>query len=335
MDILFGSREAVTPSATDRGDTAAIRIRALTKRFDDKTVLRGIDLDVFPGEMFALLGPNGAGKSTLFSILCTLRKPTSGTVSVLGQDTVREQAAVRRQIGIVFQDPALAQQLSVRDNLALMGRLYGLSGRATRERTDTLVRQLQLEDIVEQRVARLSGGQRRRVELGRALMPDPMLLCLDEATLGLDIDARHRFWSGVAGLAERGRTVFFTTHYMQEAEVASRIAMIDDGKIVALDTPARLKARAGGGRIHLKTDDDDRALAWLREQGIAAEVGPAGLVANEDEPAQVLPLLLRHIPARVERVEIREPSLEDAFFRLTGHRLDNRRRASIDTASDS
>ena len=323
------------PPAAGAHRTAAIRVRALTKRFDDKTVLRGIDLDVFQGEMFALLGPNGAGKSTLFSILCTLRKPSSGTVSVFGQDVVREQAAVRRRLGIVFQDPALAQQLSVSDNLALMGRLYGLSGRATRERTDAVIRQLQLEDIAGQRVARLSGGQRRRVELGRALMPDPALLCLDEATLGLDIDARHRFWSGVGGLAERGNTVFFTTHYMQEAEVASRIAMIDRGQIVALDTPARLKARAGGGRILLKTDDDDRALAWLREQGIAAEAGPPGLVATEDDPAQVLPLLLRHIPARVERVEIREPSLEDAFFRLTGNRLDNGRRAGTFTAGDA
>jgi ABC-2 type transport system ATP-binding protein len=335
MDTLFDPGQAVVPPATGAGGAMAIRIRALTKRFDDRTVLRGIDLDVRPGEMFALLGPNGAGKSTLFSILCTLRKPTSGTVSVLGRDVVREQAAVRGRIGIVFQDPALAQQLSVRDNLALMGRLYGLSGHAARARTDAVARQLQLEDIVEQRVSRLSGGQRRRVELGRALMPDPALLCLDEATLGLDIEARRRFWAGVAGLVELGRTVFFTTHYMQEAEVASRIAMIDGGRIVALDTPARLKARAGGGRIHIETDDDARALAWLKEQRIAAASGQAGLVVTEDDPGRVLPLLLRHIPVRVERVEIREPSLEDAFFHLTGHHLDNGRRAGVSPAGDS
>ncbi len=302
--------------------TPAVEVRGVVKRYGAVEALRGIDLTVNTGEMFALLGPNGAGKTTLFSILATLRAPTEGGARVLGHDVVAERDAVRRAMGIVFQEPAIEQRLSGRDNLLLMGLLYGLPTAAARRRADEILGQLGLAEAADRPAKTLSGGQRRKLELARALVTDPKILFLDEATLGLDVDARRGFWGHVRGLAAAGCTVFFTTHYMEEAEVADRIALIDQGRIVALDTPRALKARLGGGVIRLKTDDDTRARAWLVEKNFTpeAEAG-AELMLLHADPAAVLPELLRHLPVKVLRAEVKEPSLEDVFLKLTGRKL--------------
>jgi ABC-2 type transport system ATP-binding protein len=272
--------------------------------------------------MFALLGPNGAGKTTLFSILATLRGPTSGVARVLGRDVVGERDAIRREMGIVFQEPAIEQRLSGRDNLFLMGLLYGLSMAGARRRASEVVEQLGIAEIADRRAQQLSGGQRRKLELARALVTNPRILFLDEATLGLDVDARRVFWGQVRGLADAGRTVFFTTHYMEEAEVADRIALIDSGLIVTLGTPRELKARLGGGIVSLTTDDDVRARAWLTEHGFRPEPGGQGIVLIHADPSAVLPELLRGLPVRVERAEVHAPSLEDVFLKLTGRGLE-------------
>lgn len=302
---------------------AAIETHGLVKKYDKLEALRGIDLTVNSGEMFALLGPNGAGKTTLFSILATLRKPTAGEARVMGHDVVHARARVRRCMGIVFQEPALEQKLSVRDNLLLMGLFYSLPLKTARRRVGEIMQTLGLADIAERPAQKLSGGQKRRLELARSMVPDPDVLFLDEATLGLDVDARRQFWAQVRQFVRSGRTVFFTTHYMEEADVADRIALINKGEIIALGTPQELKNRIGGGVILLRTEDDARAQSWLAEQGHKPEVSERGIVLVSREPAALLPALLTTLPVKTLRTEVHEPSLEDVFLTLTGKALDN------------
>jgi ABC-2 type transport system ATP-binding protein len=299
----------------------AIEVRGLVKRYGQVEALKGLDLTVQAGEIFGLLGPNGAGKTTLFSILATLRSPTTGTARVLGHDVTTERDTVRRAMGIVFQEPAIEQRLTGRDNLLLMGLFFGLPRAQARQRAVELLDHLGLADAADRPARTLSGGQRRKLELARALVTDPSILFLDEATLGLDVDARRVFWAEVRAMAAAGRTVFFTTHYMAEAEIADRIALIDSGRIVALDTPRALKARIGGGVIRLQTEDDEQARAWLTERGFAPTAAAPGLMLVDPDPAAVLPDMLRHLPVKVRRAEIHEPSLEDVFLGLTGKGL--------------
>ena len=311
----------MTPPDLPSDPALAVEVAGLAKHYGKVEALKGIDLSVGRGEMFALLGPNGAGKTTLFSILATLRAPTAGSARVLGRDVVADRDAIRRDMGIVFQEPAIEQRLSGRDHLFLMGLLYGLPLGAARRRAAEILRDLGLADLAGRPAKELSGGQRRKLELARALVTDPRILFLDEATLGLDVDARRTFWGQVRGLAQAGRTVFFTTHYMEEAEVADRIALIDSGRIVALGTPAELKARVGGGIITMATGDDGRARAWLAEHGHPPEAGGRGITVIDADPAAILPEILRSLPVRVERVEVHAPSLEDVFVKLTGRAL--------------
>ncbi len=302
-------------------NSPAVEVSGVVKRYDKVEALRGVDLTVKRGERFALLGPNGAGKTTLFSILATLRAPSEGGARVLGLDVVNDRDAVRRAMGIVFQEPAIEQRLSGRENLRLMGLFYGLGSAAAKQRAAEILGELGIAEAADRPAKTLSGGQRRKLELARALVTDPKILFLDEATLGLDVDARRGFWAQVSALANTGRTVFFTTHYMEEAEVADRIALIDAGRIVALDTPRALKARIGGGVIKLKTEDDAKARAWMAEHALAPEAGGDEIMLVHADPAAALPELLRHLPVKVQRVEVHEPSLEDVFLKLTGRGL--------------
>src|SRR5579859_2645707 len=303
-------------------ETPAIETRDLTKIYDCKVeALRGIDLTVHQGEMFALLGPNGAGKTTLFSILATLRKPSGGQARVLGLDVLKQRPAVRQRMGIVFQEPALEQRMSVHDNLLLMALFYGLSMSDARKRVREILETLQIKDIEDRQAQKLSGGQKRKLELARSLVSSPDILFLDEATLGLDVDARRNFWAQVRMFIRSGRSVFFTTHYMEEAEVADRIALIDQGQIIALGTPQELKARIGGGVILLGTQDDAKAVAWLASQGYKPEQSERGIVVVHAQPASVLPTILAEMPVKTLRAEVHEPSLEDVFLTLTGRGL--------------
>ncbi len=312
----------MTPGTTHpESGVPAVEVRGLVKHYGKVEALRGIDLDIPQGERFALLGPNGAGKTTLFSILSTLRSPTAGSARVLGSDVVTARDAVRRSMGIVFQEPAIELRLTGRNNLLLMGLFYGLAPGVARRRANELLEELALKDAADRPAQKLSGGQRRRLELARSLVTDPRILFLDEATLGLDVEGRRLFWRHVRSLAAAGRTIFFTTHYMEEAEVADRIALIDTGRIVALDTPRALKARLGGGIISLETEDDARALGWLREHGVAPEASDRGLRLVHADPAAVLPEMLRSLPVTVLRAEVHAPSLEDVFVKLTGRGL--------------
>lgn len=299
----------------------AVEVKDLVKNYGKVEALRGVNLSVGTGEMFALLGPNGAGKSTLFSILCTLRTPTAGTACVLGRNVLEHRDLTRRDIGIVFQEPAIERTLTVRDNLRLMGRLYGLDTAGVNKRTNELLLELNLTEAADRKAQNLSGGQRRRVELARALVTDPKVLFLDEATLGLDVEARRSFWKQVRGLTASGRSIVFATHYMEEAEVADRIAMMSEGKIVALDTPGNLKSSLGGGVIRLKTSDDAKAREWLGARGYQPVPGVPNIMLEHTDPAAIVPVILRELPVTVERVEVHAASLEDVFIKLTGRGL--------------
>jgi ABC-2 type transport system ATP-binding protein len=212
--------------------------------------------------------------------------------------------------------------MSGRENLVLMGILYGGSLAAAGRRATEVLAQLGIPELADRIAKEMSGGQRRRLELARALVAEPRILFLDEATLGLDVDARRVFWGQVRTLADSGRTVFFTTHYMEEAEVADRIALIDSGRIVALGTPRELKARLGGGIVTLTTDDNARAREWLVGRGFIPEPGEQAIMLIHPDPAAILPDLLRNLPVRVERAEVHAPSLEDVFLKLTGRGLE-------------
>ena len=252
-------------TATASAPAPAIEVRGLVKRYGQVEALKGIDLTVQRGEIFGLLGPNGAGKTTLFSILATLRSPTTGTACVLGRDVTTERDAVRRAMGIVFQEPAIEQRLTGRDNLLLMGLFFGLPRAKAGQRASELLDHLGLAEAADRPARTLSGGQRRKLELARALVTDPSILFLDEATLGLDVDARRVFWAEVRAIAAAGRTVFFTTHYMEEADrAADEVTIIDHGQIAAQGTPAALKKKA-------KTKTLEEAFIRLTGKSIRAE----------------------------------------------------------------
>jgi ABC-2 type transport system ATP-binding protein len=299
----------------------AIEVNDLVKNYGQVTALKGIDLKVHKGEIFALLGPNGAGKTTLFSILSTLRRPTSGKAIVLGYDVMKNRSEIRNHIGIVFQEPAIDDRITALDNLRLMAVFYGFSQKESRDRARNVLEQLGMSDLEKRPPRKMSGGQKRRLELARAIVAKPELLFLDEATLGLDVDTRRMFWSQVKRLAENGTTIFLTTHYMEEAEIADRIAMIAKGEIVALDTPKKLKKRVSGGLIKLSTADNESALQWLKENDIEAKTGDEKIYIVSQDPSSLLPIVLKKLPQEVQTAEIHAPSLEDVFLTLTGRSL--------------
>jgi ABC-2 type transport system ATP-binding protein len=224
----------------------AIEARGLGKDFGPVRALESLDLDVAAGEFFALLGPNGAGKTTAVHLFATLLSPTRGSARVVGHDVVRDGLAVRRSIGLVFQEPTLDRDLSVVENLRFAARLWNIPARVAEPRINALLDQFGLEPRRDLPVRTLSGGQRRSADIARGLLAEPRLLFLDEPTAGLDPHARRALWESMHRLrAERGVTVVLTTHYIEEAEPCDRVALLNRGRLAALGTPAELKRRAG------------------------------------------------------------------------------------------
>src|SRR4051795_12812574 len=243
-----------------------VEVEELRKSFGDFEAVRGVSFEVEPGEVFGFLGPNGAGKTTTINMLCTLAKPTSGRAFVAGHDVVRERDDVRRNIGLVFQDPTLDGYLTAEQNLRLHAELYGVESDLVPERMRQMLEMVGLWERRDATVMTFSGGMRRRLEIARGLMHSPRVLFLDEPTIGLDPQTRSSIWSYIRELREREEiTIFMTTHYMDEAEYCDRIAIMDQGEIVALDSPETLKATVGADRVRIETDDDDAAIAALRE----------------------------------------------------------------------
>jgi ABC-2 type transport system ATP-binding protein len=300
--------------------TPAIVVRGLTKSFGEVEAVRGVDFEVPTGEVFGFLGPNGAGKTTTINMLCTLAKPTAGSAAVAGHDVVRERDDVRRNIGLVFQDPTLDGYLTGEQNLRLHAELYGVQSDLVAPRMRQVLEMVGLWERKDSPVATFSGGMRRRLEIARGLMHSPRVLFLDEPTIGLDPQTRRSIWSYIRELKEREEiTIFMTTHYMDEAEWCDRIAIMDHGQIVALDAPETLKAQVGTDRVTIHTDDDDAAIAALAERfeiqaGIAEGAVTFGVPAGEE----FVPRLFAELGVPIRAVSVSRPTLDDVFMSYTG-----------------
>jgi len=316
----------------------AIEAERLTRRFGDFTAVEEVSFAVAEGEIFAFLGPNGAGKTTTINMLCTLLRPTSGTARVGGHDVRREPHAVRRRIGLVFQDPSLDDRLTAWQNLWFHAMLYDLPRMEFQQRARYLLDLVELTEHAHREVRTFSGGMKRRLEIARGLLHRPKVLFLDEPTLGLDPQTRRHIWEHIFSLREKeGSTIFFTTHYMDEAENADRIAIIDHGRIVALDTPENLKATIGGDVLLIRTSDDPLSARRLREGlGLEARTTQEGLLVEAQNADQLIPVVLNLLqngqgdPVSVYSVNLRRPSLDDVFIKLTGRALRDEEASPLD-----
>jgi ABC-2 type transport system ATP-binding protein len=305
------------------GAEPAVDIRGLTKTFKSVEAVRGIDLQVKTGETFGFLGPNGAGKSTTIKILCTLADATSGTARVAGYDVATERDAVRRSIGLVFQEPTLDGYLTADQNLRFHGELYGVDRDTAAARRKEVLDMVGLYERRGDLVNTFSGGMRRRLEIARGLLHSPKVLFLDEPTIGLDPQTRASIWTYLHELHRREEiTVFVTTHYMDEAENCDRIAIIDQGKIVALDTPANLKAAIGKDRVQVSTADDPAAIAALKSIfGLDAKMVEGLVTFAVPEGAAFVPQLFERLGVVIKSVTVQRPTLDDVFLNFTGTSL--------------
>ncbi|MEQ1770296.1 MAG: ATP-binding cassette domain-containing protein [Devosia sp.] len=309
--------------ATDDNRPLAIEVKNLKKSFKAIEAVKGIDLEVRAGETFGFLGPNGAGKSTTIKILCTLADATSGSARVAGYDVATERDAVRRSIGLVFQEPSLDGYLTAEQNLRFHGELYGVDRISAAARRKEVLDMVGLYDRKDDLVQTFSGGMRRRLEIARGLLHSPRVLFLDEPTIGLDPQTRASIWQYINELHKREEiTVFVTTHYMDEAEHCDRIAIIDQGKIVALDTPAALKEAIGKDRVQISTADDKAAIAALKEQFDLDGRMVEGLVTFAvAQGAEFVPQLFARLGVAIRSVTVQQPSLDDVFLSFTGTSL--------------
>ncbi|HEV3053131.1 MAG TPA: ATP-binding cassette domain-containing protein, partial [Solirubrobacteraceae bacterium] len=290
----------------------AITVNALDKRFGDVHAVRGVNFQVEMGEVFGFLGPNGAGKTTTINMLCTLAKPTSGKASVAGHDVVSERDDVRRNIGLVFQDPTLDGYLTAEQNLKLHAELYGVQSDLVAPRMEQVLKMVGLWDRKDSTVATFSGGMRRRLEIARGLMHSPRVLFLDEPTIGLDPQTRRSIWTYIRELKEREEiTIFMTTHYMDEAEWCDRIAIMDHGQIVALDTPEKLKAQVGKDRVTIHTEDDDAAIAAIKDRfGIEAKIAEGAVTFGVSAGEEFVPRLFAELGVPIRAVNVARPTLD-------------------------
>jgi ABC-2 type transport system ATP-binding protein len=307
----------------------AIEVIGLRKTYPGGVeAVRGIDFEVEPGEVFGLLGPNGAGKSTTIGMLTTTIAPTGGSALLAGFDVARQPLSARRISSVVFQDPVVDRALSGRRNLDLHARLWGVDAAAARDRVAELVEALGLAELVERPVSTYSGGERRRLEIARALVSEPRVLFLDEPTVGLDPRVRHELLDVIAGLRARtDMTILLTTHYLDEAErLCDRIAIIHTGRIVALDTPAALLRTLGREIVEVRADGEpEAALAALRAHRIAGDdafaVGSTLTVPLHDRTAAEALARIDELDGIGHALGTRRPTLDDVYLRLTGDRL--------------
>lgn len=308
--------------ARDAG-APAIAVNDIYHFYGARIALQEVTFDVRQGEIFALVGPNGAGKTTTIRTICTLSRPTYGDVQVMGRDTIREAFHVRKLIGVIFQQSTLDRELSVEENLRFHAALYGIAGREATRRSGAALDLLGLRERRKTPVRELSGGLIRRAEVARALVHGPRVLVLDEPTIGLDPHARYGLWADMRALREQaGVTVFFSTHYMDEAEVADRVVIVDEGRIVAAGSPRELKSALAPARVTLDTADPDRALAELRAAGFAARLSDGLLIVDADDPDKAIPRVIAAVQAPIRSVTARQPSLDDVFREVTSTKAD-------------
>lgn len=294
----------------------AVDIQGVAHRYGEHQALRDVTLQVGPEALYGLLGPNGSGKTTLFRILSTLLPPTGGQAEIFGMDVTQHPDAVRDRIGVVFQEPALDETLTVRENLQFQGALYGLHGAALHTRIDALLHHLHVADRADDAVEDLSGGLRRRADLARGLLHRPDLLLLDEPTAGLDPAARRTFWNAVRRLRDaEGTTLLLATHLMDEAERCDRVGILSDGALVANGRPEALKADLGEETIWVATESPRLLRDHIEAQfGVATRIVGATLQVAPADPPTFLPALYDAVGDRIQSATLRRPTLEDVFM---------------------
>lgn len=298
----------------------AIDVDGLRKAYDDFEAVRGVSFTVDAGEVFGFLGPNGAGKSTTINMLCTLALPTGGGATVAGYDIVAQRDDVRRHIGLVFQDPTLDGYMTGEQNLRMHAELYGIEPELVQPRMRQVLEMVGLWDRRRAQVQTYSGGMRRRLEIARGLMHSPRVLFLDEPTVGLDPQTRASIWSYIEQLREsEDITIFVTTHYMDEAEYCDRIAIMDHGEIVALDTPEALKAGVGVDTVRIHTDDDEAAIAAVQDRfGLDARLSEGAVTFGVAAGEEFVPRLFAELGLPIRAVSVSRPTLDDVFMKHTG-----------------
>ena len=308
------------PMSPESSNGSAVAVRELSKSFGEIQAVRGVDFDVSVGEVFGFLGPNGAGKSTTINMLCTLLKPTAGSATVAGYDVVQDRNNVRRHIGLVFQDPTLDNYLTGAQNLKLHAELYGIKSKLVEPRMHQVLEMVGLWDRRNSPAGTYSGGMRRRLEIARGMLHSPRVLFLDEPTIGLDPQTRRSIWNYIAELKEREEiTIFMTTHYMDEAEWCDRIAIMDHGQIVALDTPEKLKAGVGKDRVTIHTADDQKAIGELADRfGIEARIAEGAVTFGVAAGEEFVPKLFAELDVPIQGVSVHRPTLDDVFMSYTG-----------------
>jgi ABC-2 type transport system ATP-binding protein len=304
---------------------AIIQVRNLVHRYQDRVALNGVSFEVRPAELFGLLGPNGSGKTTLFRILSTLMVPTSGTAVIAGLDAVRQPGALRRRIGVVFQAQSVDLKLTARENLWHQGHLYGLRGSQLNTRIDEILTRVGLLDRANDRVETFSGGMQRRIELAKGLLHHPEVLLLDEPTTGLDPGARRDLWQYLAILRDQERvSIIVTTHLMEEAERCDRLAILNEGNLVALGTPEELTREIGGDVVLLEARDPALLAGQIRTRfHIDAAVLDKHVRIEIENGHRFIPDVVEAFPGEIQSLSVSKPTLEDVFIHRTGHRFWN------------
>jgi ABC-2 type transport system ATP-binding protein len=323
----LGSKVAALADAGPEVETtssAVISVQNLVHRYENRTALNGISFDVRPAELFGLLGPNGSGKTTLFRILSTLMIPTAGRATVMGCDAALDAASLRRQIGVVFQAQSVDPKLTAYENLWHQGHLYGLRGSALRKRIAEILDRVGLADRARERVETFSGGMQRRIELAKGLLHHPGVLLLDEPTTGLDPGARRDLWQYLQILRDQEQvSVLVTTHLMEEAERCDRLAILNEGNLVALGTPAELKSEIGGDVILLDAARDAALLAGQIRMRFRLENTVLGnqVRIERKDGHRFVPDLVEAFPGEIQAISVSKPALEDVFINRTGHKF--------------
>ncbi|MFJ4200808.1 ATP-binding cassette domain-containing protein [Streptomyces sviceus] len=301
----------------------AVQVEGLRKTYGTHEAVVDLDLSVAAGQTYGFLGPNGAGKSTTIGMLCTLIRPSAGRAEVAGHDIAREPDAVRRGIGLVFQESTLDGELTAEENLRFQADLFGMPRPLARRTIAELLDLVELTPRKDSPVRTYSGGMRRRLEIARGLLHTPRVLFLDEPTTGLDPQTRVAIWEHLHRLrAEQEITVFLTTHHLEEAEHCDRMAIMDRGQLVVEGTPAGLKGVVGADLVVLRTGDDDEAARAVRERfGIEAEAGADGVRLRTPDGAGFVPRLCAELTVPVHAVTVTPPTLDDVFLHYTGRTI--------------
>ena len=315
---------------------SVIKVDNLVKSFGPITAVDGISFEVDEGTIFGFLGPNGAGKTTTINILCTLLMPTSGNASINGHDCVRESAEVRESIGIVFQDSTLDKDLTAYENLAFHAYLYNVSKNEIKSRVEYSLNFAGLYERRNDLVKRFSGGMKRRLEVSRGLIHRPKVLFLDEPTLGLDPQSRANLWDFIVELpVKHNVTIFMTTHYMEEAEVCDRIAIIDNGKIITMGTPEELKKTVGGDVIYIRTTDNKKAREEIEKLfDVMVSEKDKELFLTTLKGDACIPEIIRAMGEMVLSVRLQRPTLNDVFLKMTGKEIRGEDASSSDTIKE-